>query len=327
LSSVTIGNGVENIGSSAFISSNLTNVTLGNGLKTIGQAAFAYTKLTGINIPMGVTSIGSNAFLECRELESVVIPNSVETIGYMAFFRTYYGPNDKILHITIPESVKSIGDLVVERRAIIYGVPGSAAEIYAKSNQNTFVPIGDTKPQDPPKTELDQTGASAWAQEGITNAITAKLVPQNLQAKYTQATTRAEFAALAVQLYETITGKEITERQTFSDTSDINVEKAAAINVVSGVGDNKFSPDIELTREQAATMLARLADAVGKPLTKQAAAFADNSSISTWAIERVGQIQAAGVMGGVGSNTFDPQGAYTREQSIVTILRLYDVVK
>ena len=32
-------------------------------------------------------------------------------------------------------------------------------------------------------------------------------------------------------------------------------------------------------------------------------------------------------MSGVGNNTFDPQGTYTREQSIVTVLRLFDVVK
>ena len=32
-------------------------------------------------------------------------------------------------------------------------------------------------------------------------------------------------------------------------------------------------------------------------------------------------------MNGVGENTFAPDEDYTREQSIVTIMRLYDVVK
>jgi len=104
------------------------------------------------------------------------------------------------------------------------------------------------------------------------------------------------------------------------------VEKAAFIGVVNGVGDNKFDPDAQLTREQAATMLSRLADAVGKPLPKQAAAFKDNGDISDWALESVGQMQAAGIMNGVGDNIFAPQDPYTREQSIVTILRLYGIV-
>lgn len=178
-----------------------------------------------------------------------------------------------------------------------------------------------------PMTALAADTPSSWAETDVNKAIAAKLVPQALQSNYSQVITRAEFTALAVALYETVTGKEITERTKFNDTTDINVEKAASIGVVSGVGNNNFSPNTGLTREQAATMLSRLADSVGKPLTKQAATFADNGSISSWALEAVGQIQAAGVMSGVGNNTFAPKNDYTREQSIMTVLRLYDVVK
>jgi hypothetical protein len=106
----------------------------------------------------------------------------------------------------------------------------------------------------------------------------------------------------------------------------VNVEKMAAVGVVSGIGDDLFAPNNELTREQAATMLARLSDAIGRPLEKKAASFADNAAISTWAIENVGQVQAANIMGGVGENTFAPKSPYTREQSILTMMRLWDVV-
>jgi hypothetical protein len=168
---------------------------------------------------------------------------------------------------------------------------------------------------------------SDWAREGITSAISNGLVPQNLQSSYTQSATRAEFCALAVSLYETVKGAEIAERKTFADTADVNVQKMGALGVVYGVSDDRFDPNGTLTREQAATMLARLAAAVGKPLPEQAATFSDNTKISSWAIVQVGQVQAAGIMGGVGNNIFDPTGKYTREQSIITILRLFDVVK
>jgi hypothetical protein len=180
-----------------------------------------------------------------------------------------------------------------------------------------FVGGSDTPPTEKP---------SSSAVEQVNAAIAANLVPQSLQSKYTQATTRAEFCALAVALYENLKG-EITGRTTFTDTNDINVQKCASIGVVSGVGNNRFDPTAQLTREQAAAMLARLADAIGKPLPTTAATFADNGSISSWAIESVGQIQAAGIMGGVGNNTFAPKDPYTREQSIITIMRLFDVVK
>jgi hypothetical protein len=100
-----------------------------------------------------------------------------------------------------------------------------------------------------------------------------------------------------------------------------------ALGVVTGVGNGNFAPNNNLTREQAATMLARLADAIGKSLPKQAATFADNGGISSWALEGAGQVQAAGIMSGTGNNMFSPQNPYTREQSIITILRLYDAMK
>ena len=100
-----------------------------------------------------------------------------------------------------------------------------------------------------------------------------------------------------------------------------------ALGVVTGVGGGRFDPNGTLTREQAATMLARLAEAVGKPLAAQAPTFADNAAIASWAFDAVGQMQASGVMGGVGNNTFAPQVSYSREQSILTMLRLYESVK
>ena len=96
----------------------------------------------------------------------------------------------------------------------------------------------------------------------ITRAITLNLVPQNLQGAYTQPTTRAEFAALAVTLYEAIAGIEIAIDRSiaFTDTTDINMHKAAAIGVVTGVGDNRFAPSGDYTREQSIITILRLFD-------------------------------------------------------------------
>ena len=168
---------------------------------------------------------------------------------------------------------------------------------------------------------------SSWAIEEVNAAIAAGLVPQFLQSKYQNQITRAEYCALAVTLYEQYTGAEITGRVSFSDTNDVNVEKMAAAGVVRGVGENKFDPDGLITREQAATLLSNLAAALGKPLPIHAATFADNSSISSYALQGAGQVLAAGIMTGVGDNTFAPKNPYTREQSIITMLRLWKIVE
>ena len=187
----------------------------------------------------------------------------------------------------------------------------------------TPTPAPTPTPTPAPTAELP----SLWAQSYVNTAINAGLVPQNLRSRYTQTTTRAEFAALSVALYETLTGQEIAGRMQFDDTDDINVQKMGYLGVLRGNGLGIAAPNDTLTREQAATMLARLADAIGQPLPVAAASFADNASIGPWAIEAVGQMQAMGIMGGVGNNMFAPQGSYTREQSIVTMLRLFDIVR
>lgn len=167
---------------------------------------------------------------------------------------------------------------------------------------------------------------SDWAEEYVKEAVAANIVPVSLQNNYTQVATRGEFCALAVQLYETVSGQIVTERVKFNDTTDENVEKAAALGVISGVGGGKAAPDGTLTREQAATMLARLAEVCGKPLSSGDTVFADGGSISGWAASSVNQVGNSGIMSGTGDGNFSPHGQYTREQSITTMLRLFHYI-
>ena len=176
-------------------------------------------------------------------------------------------------------------------------------------------------------TFAEKESPSDWAVDYVDSAIATKLVPAGLQAKYTHATTRAEFCAFAVALYQSVTNSDLPILTKFSDTSDENVLKMATLGVVNGVGGGKFAPDATLTREQAAAMLSRLATAIGKPLETKKPTFGDNAEVSDWADEAVGQMQASGVMGGVGGNKFAPKGEYTREQSIITIWRLFEILK
>lgn len=177
-----------------------------------------------------------------------------------------------------------------------------------------------------PGTVLPEDKPSTWAADGIQRASELRLVPGKFRYRYQEPITRAEFCALAVRLYEQITGEEIEVLKEFVDTTDMNVKKMGALNVVKGIGNDKFDPDSRLNREQAAVVLANLANALGKPLEKKATTFGDKDTISSWALEAVGQVQDASIMGGVGNNTFNPSGYYTREQSIITMLRLYDLL-
>ena len=135
-----IPNSVRSIGDYAFYGcSGMTELILPNSVRSIGDFAFyGCTGLTELILPNSVSSIGDIAFTYCSGLEKItvesgnscydsrdncnsiidtefntlivgcknsVIPNSVTSIGYYAF----YGCSG-LTELTLPDSVASIGD-------------------------------------------------------------------------------------------------------------------------------------------------------------------------------------------------------------------------
>jgi len=85
--------------------SSLTSVTIGNQVQSIGSSAFAQTALPAIDIPASVTSLGNYCFSNCSSLQSVALHNGLQKIGKMAF---YFCTN--LTDITLPETLTTISD-------------------------------------------------------------------------------------------------------------------------------------------------------------------------------------------------------------------------
>ncbi len=138
LTSIHLPESVKSIGNWAFKEcKSLTSIQLPESVKSIGNWAFKECKsLTSIQLPESLTSIGNEAFSECGSLTSIHLPESVKSIGDNPFSMCkllsitcdspYFWVVDGFLiskegkliaslsdktHITIPESVKSIGDM------------------------------------------------------------------------------------------------------------------------------------------------------------------------------------------------------------------------
>ena len=81
-------------------------ISLPYGLRKVRRYAFSNCKnLVSVAIPTTVESIGDSAFRECSSLTSVTISDGVTSIGEDAFWGC-----TSLTSITIPDSVTSIGD-------------------------------------------------------------------------------------------------------------------------------------------------------------------------------------------------------------------------
>ena len=122
-------------------------------------------------------------------------------------------------------------------------------------------------------------------------------------------------------LYRLSGSPSVTDNQSFSDVSSglwytDAVNWAAGTSVIDGVGDNRFAPEGDITREQLATILYRyaknmhLTDASDAELSR----FKDADTVSDWAAEAMVWAVANGLISGTSDTTLSPKDTATRAQ-------------
>ncbi|MDR0890378.1 MAG: leucine-rich repeat protein [Oscillospiraceae bacterium] len=104
---------------------------------------------------------------------------------------------------------------------------------------------------------------------------------------------------------------------------------AAAEKIVSGVGNNTFDPQGEITREQLALILMRYAKSKGIDTSEREALskFPDGNKVSPWAKEGLEWAVAKGLITGTaeGGKTYvDAQGSATRAQVATILMRFIE---
>ncbi|MDR2940637.1 MAG: S-layer homology domain-containing protein [Clostridiales bacterium] len=202
-------------------------------------------------------------------------------------------------------------------------------------------------------TGLTADRPSEWAEAEINAAIDSGVLPNDLKSNFTSNITRAEFAKLisyyTIKNISGAPGASITamdewlndpnfyrlcglEKRSyvFSDTNDKYVNFAYSVGIISGVGDGVFNPNGLITREQAAIMLARAAKSTNKGINLgDSPSFVDSAQFSPWAQEHISYITSVktydtgdAVMAGEDGGRFSPHKNYTREQGVVTVMRL-----
>lgn len=192
----------------------------------------------------------------------------------------------------------------------------------------------------------DKNKVSDWAEAEVNEAKELNLVPpEMLNDNLTENITRAEFAAIAVQLHQAIVGEELNWHGGYiidieDNMYEMYIRGAYNFGITNGTGEKDggviFSPDLNITREQLATMLCRVVklnkfedwisgDDSDFPLDiSNTSKFSDDYQISDYANEAVYYMSKHGIIKGVDSTHFAPLDTATKEQAILLALRIYN---
>jgi len=176
----------------------------------------------------------------------------------------------------------------------------------------------------------------------IISSMRKNIVPKQYYNYYSNGIKRDEFCDFIVEFIEAKSGKTINEFMNernisattgkFTDTSNTNVYAANALGIVNGRTDSIFGLEV-ITRQEAATMLKNLALIFNYQNDGKSIVFNDTNELAQWAKDGINYISSVqdktnsrNVMSGTGNGNFSPYGTFTRAQTMMTMIRLYNAI-
>lgn len=181
--------------------------------------------------------------------------------------------------------------------------------------------------------------AAPWAQSFAQEAAQKSLLPYQFTGKYSDNITREEFCVLLGNMiavkenYKDLDSYMIDRgepylKNYFVDCEGVNdaVNILYALGIVNGKDEEHFDPYGIITREEAAALLCKTAEMYKWVGTNTSLTYSDSGSVSPWAVFYVTWANENKIMTGMTATEFVPQGSYTVEQAIATIVRLYNFI-
>ncbi|NPV91941.1 MAG: S-layer homology domain-containing protein [Firmicutes bacterium] len=184
-------------------------------------------------------------------------------------------------------------------------------------------------PAPQPEIKLPADVAGHWGKDSIAKLMQAGVIGGYPDGSFQpeKSVSRAEFTVMLVKALK-LESKEGDlslrgARTVFSDTAahwaKDNINAAAARGIISGYDQNSFGPDDQITREQAAVIIARAAKLQAGD---QALSFSDAQHISPWALSGVAAAVGKSYLSGYPDNSFRPRGYTSRAEAAAIIAKL-----
>lgn len=291
IKNVVISPGITNIGSYAFYGcSNLVAVSIPNGVSRIESSVFeGCSNLATISIPSSVTYMGATVFARCSSLETISIPDSVSFIGYGIFAGC-----ERLEHITIPASITELYSYTFANCSNLTSItiPSSVTAIH----EYVFKGCSSLSSVSIP----DHVEKIDWGTFEECSSMTNIYIP-------------ASVLVIGRDAFKDCTSlTDIYYSGHKAQWSDIDIidEKllplsAATIHYEGGSDPAQYAP---FTKEN----------------TYIPGQFTD-VSVSSWYAEYVKLAYEYGIMGGVNSTSFDPNGNLTVASAIAIACRLHSL--
>ncbi len=145
IKNVVIPETVTSVGAQAFYGNeSLASLNLKN-IETVGQKAFyGCAGLTDIDFGTALAKIETSAFEGCSGLAVITLPETLMSLGDRAFAECRAMTDVYVNSI----GCNAFGADAIVYKAFIHGYLNSAADTYASSNGNVFIPFGEENPHE-----------------------------------------------------------------------------------------------------------------------------------------------------------------------------------
>lgn len=184
------------------------------------------------------------------------------------------------------------------------------------------------------KIELDERvydSESRWFSNEIKYAEENELIPQVNRLCYRLPVTRMDVCEITERFLLNadfrLKTEEINSENVFEDYNRKSATLLREAGIIDGKEDNKFCPYDLITREEMAKVLSNVWHFVNQENTIEVkkSVYKDYDEISDWAKEYVDEMTTMGIFQGDDGENFNPKANMTKEEVIVTLMRLFEM--
>ncbi len=173
--------------------------------------------------------------------------------------------------------------------------------------------------------------SSYWSKNEMDTAIKMGLILSSFKDDVSRPITRYEFTKVLMKLNSYIGKKKADVNLTFDDVTDKDINLAHSFGLVNGVGGlegNRFAGELNLTKQEMATILERFLNLLNASIDEQKQVdVVDMDQVASWAKKSVQTLLNTGIIKGDSMKKIDPMRNVTCEESIVMIIRIFNFVK